>query len=51
MSLARFAAEDEYAGLADADAWPRIPDLDLYIPGTWMRSRPWKLALECEPRR
>lgn len=49
LSLARFAAEDEYAGLADADRMAtEFPDLDLHHPWDLEAEQAMDLALECE---
>ena len=49
LSLARFAAEDEYAGLADADRMAtEFPDLDLHHPWDLEAEQAMELALECE---
>lgn len=49
MSLARFAAEDEYAGLADAERMAtEFPHLDLYHPWDLDAEQAMELALECE---
>ena len=49
LSLARFAAEDEYAGLADAERMATdFPDLDLYHPWDIEAEQAAELALECE---
>ncbi len=49
LSLARFAAEDEYAGLADAERLAtEFPDLDLYHPWDLDAEQAMELALECE---
>ena len=49
LSLARFAAEDEYAGLADADRMAtEFPDLDLHHPWDLDAEQAMDLALECE---
>ena len=49
LSLARFAAEDEYAGLADAERMAtEFPDLDLYHPWDIEAEQAAELALECE---
>ena len=49
LSLARFAAEDEYAGLADADRMAtEFPDLDLHHPWDLGAEEAMNLALECE---
>ena len=49
LSLARFAAEDEFAGLADAGRMAtEIPDLDLYHPWGLEAEQAMELALECE---
>ena len=49
LSLARFAAEDEYAGLADAERMAReFPDLDLHHPWDLGAEEAMDLALECE---
>ena len=49
LSLARFAAEDEYAGLADAERMAtEFPDLDLYHPWDLEAEQATELALECE---
>ena len=49
LSLARFAAEDEYAGLADADRMAtEFPDLDLHHPWDLQAEQAMDLALECE---
>ena len=49
FSLARFAAEDEYAGLADAERMAReFPDLDLHHPWDLGAEEAMDLALECE---
>ncbi|MEJ2137913.1 MAG: metalloprotease PmbA [Gammaproteobacteria bacterium] len=48
-SMARFGAEDEYAGLAEADAMARdFPDLQLYHPWQLDAEGAIDLALECE---
>ncbi|MYA31917.1 MAG: metalloprotease PmbA [Gammaproteobacteria bacterium] len=49
LSLARFAAEDEYAGLADADRMAtEFPGLDLHHPWDLEAEQAMDLALECE---
>lgn len=49
LSLARFAAEDEYAGLADAERMAtEFPDLDLHHPWGLEAEQAMELALECE---
>ena len=49
LSLARFAAEDEYAGLADAERMAtEFPDLDLHHPWDLGAEEAMDLALECE---
>ena len=49
LSLARFAAEDEYAGLADADRMAtEFPNLDLHHPWDLEAEQAMELALECE---
>ncbi len=49
LSIARFTAEDECAGLADADLLARDPpDLDLYHPWDVGVERAQALARECE---
>lgn len=49
LSLARFAAEDEYAGLADAERMAtEFPDLDLHHPWDLEAEQAMELALECE---
>lgn len=49
LSLARFAAEDEYAGLADAGRMAtEFPDLDLHHPWDLDAEQAMDLALECE---
>ena len=49
LSLARFAAEDEYAGLADAGRMAtEFPDLDLHHPWDLEAEQAMDLALECE---
>ncbi|WP_446830691.1 metalloprotease PmbA [Candidatus Foliamicus sp.] len=49
LSLARFAAEDEFAGLADADRMAtEFPQLDLYHPWGMEAEQGIELALECE---
>lgn len=48
-SLARFAAEDEAAGLADADRMAtEFPDLQLYHPWALDADSAIELALQCE---
>ncbi len=48
-TLARFAAEDDSAGLADADDLAgEIPDLDLYHPWDLEPAEAIELATECE---
>jgi PmbA protein len=48
-SIARFTAEDEYAGLADpADLATEIPDLDLYHPWNISAQQAIELARSCE---
>lgn len=48
-SMASFGAEDEYAGLADADSMATdFPDLQLYHPWNLDADRAIELALECE---
>ena len=48
-NIARFTAEDEYAGLADAELMARdIPDLDLFHPWALTPAEAERLALECE---
>jgi len=48
-SIAKFTAEDPYAGLADADRMAvDIPDLDLYYPWQLSPEAAIKLATECE---
>lgn len=47
--IARFTAEDEYAGLADAELMAsEFPDLDLYHPWDITADQAIELALECE---
>ena len=49
LSLARFAAEDEFAGLADAGRMAtEFPDLDLHHPWDLEAEQAMDLALECE---
>ena len=49
LSLARFAAEDEFAGLADIDRMAtEFPELDLYHPWDLNADQAMELALECE---
>ena len=49
LSLARFAAEDEFAGLADAERMAtEFPELDLYHPWDLEAEQATELALECE---
>ena len=49
LSLARFAAEDEFAGLANAERMAtEFPDLDLYHPWDLEAEQATELALECE---
>ncbi len=49
LSLARFAAEDEFAGLANADRMATVfPDLDLHHPWDLEAEQAMDLALECE---
>jgi len=49
LSIARFTASDEFAGLADPDALAReIPDLDLYHPWDLPVERAIELARACE---
>ena len=49
LSLARFAAEDEYAGLAEAERMAtEFPDLDLHHPWDLDAEQAMELALECE---
>ena len=49
LSLARFAAEDEFAGLADAKRMAtEFPELDLYHPWDLEAEQATELALECE---
>lgn len=49
LSLARFAAEDDYAGLADAERLAtEFPDLDLHHPWDLEAEQAMDLALECE---
>ena len=49
LSLARFAAEDEFAGLADADRMAtEFPDLDLHHPWDLEAEQAMDLALACE---
>ena len=49
LSIARFTASDEFAGLADADALAReVPDLDLYHPWDLPVERAIELARACE---
>ena len=49
LSLARFAAEDEFAGLADAGRMAtEFPDLDLHHPWDLDAEQAMDLALECE---
>ncbi len=49
LSLARFAAEDEFAGLADADRMAtEFPQLDLYHPWDLGAEQAMELSLECE---
>lgn len=49
LSLARFAAEDDYAGLADAKRMATdFPYLDLYHPWDLEAEQATELALECE---
>ncbi len=49
LSLARFAAEDECAGLADAGRMAaEFPQLDLYHPWGLEAEQAMELALECE---
>ncbi len=49
LSIARFTASDDYAGLADADLLARdIPDLDLYHPWDLPVERAIELAQACE---
>ena len=49
LSLARFAAEDEYAGLAEAERMATdFPDLDLHHPWDLDAGQAMELALECE---
>ncbi len=48
-SIAKFTAEDPYAGLADADRMAsEIPDLDLYYPWDVSPEMAIELARECE---
>ena len=49
MSIAEFTAEDEYAGLADAELMAReLPDLDLYHPWEIDIAEAERLALRAE---
>ncbi len=49
LSLARFAAEDEFAGLAEAGRMAtEFPQLDLYHPWGLDAGQAMELALECE---
>ena len=49
LSLARFAAEDEFSGLADAERMAtEFPQLDLYHPWELEAEQAMELALECE---
>ena len=49
MSIAEFTAEDEYAGLADAELLAReLPDLDLYHPWEIDIAEAERLALRAE---
>ena len=49
LSIAKFTASDDYAGLADADLLAReIPDLDLYHPWDLPVERAIELAQACE---
>ena len=49
MSIAEFTAEDEFAGLADADLMAReLPDLDLYHPWEIDIAEAERLALRAE---
>lgn len=49
VSLARYTAEDDCAGLADADRMAReIPDLDLYHPWSLDAAGAIELASRCE---
>ncbi|HEV2007365.1 MAG TPA: metalloprotease PmbA [Burkholderiales bacterium] len=49
LSIAKFTASDDYAGLADADLLAReIPDLDLFHPWNLPVERAIELAQACE---
>ncbi len=49
LSIAKFTANDDYAGLADAELLARdIPDLDLYHPWELPVERAIELAQACE---
>lgn len=49
VSIARFTAEDPYAGLADADLMVKaLPDLDLFHPWDLTPEAAIELATECE---
>ena len=49
LSIAKFTASDDYAGLADADLLARdIPDLDLFHPWDLPVERAIELARACE---
>ena len=49
LSIARFTADDDYAGLAEADLLARdIPDLDLFHPWDLPVERAIELAQACE---
>jgi PmbA protein len=49
LSIAKFTASDDYAGLADADLLAReIPDLDLFHPWDLPVERAIELAQACE---
>jgi PmbA protein len=49
VSIARFTASDDYAGLADEDMLAReIPDLDLYHPWALPVERAIEMAQACE---
>src|SRR5690606_7741357 len=49
LSIARFTAPDEYAGLADAELMAReIPDLDLYFPSGLAVDAATEIALRAE---